>query len=196
MDSELVCPELCSTYNDLAKTVGESSTVHAVLLDFKKAFDKVPHTLLFKKIQQISGIDNKLISWIQDFLTGRSQQVVVGNTKSSELPVCSGVPQGSVLGPTLFLIYINDLPLAVNCNVSLYADDTLMYSEIRTIEDKVNFQTNINSLQDWSTTWKMPFNTSKCEVIVFSKFDVDHHCTLNGSPLQRVGKTKSLGVII
>ena len=84
----------------------------------------------------------------------------------------------------------------MNCNVSLYADDTLMYSEIQTIEDKINFQANINSLHDWSMTWKMPFNTSKCEVIVFGKPSVDPHYTLNGIPLRCVEETKYLGVII
>ena len=84
---------------------------------------------------------------------------------STELPVSSGVPQGSVLGPALFLIYINDLPLAVSCNVSLYADGTLLYSEVNSNQEKQFFQMNINALHDWSTKWKMPFNTNKCEII-------------------------------
>ena len=152
--------QLCATYNDLAKTVGHSSTVHGLVLDFKKAFDKVPHSLLLKKIRQIEGISHYIVNWIQDFLTERTQQVIVGNARSPELPVRSGVPQGSVLGPTLFLIYINDLPQKVDRSVSLYADDTFLYAEVQRQEDKLKFQSNIDALHQWSLTWKMPFNTS------------------------------------
>ena len=86
---------------------------------------------------------------------------------STELPVTSGVPQGSVLGPTLFLVYINDLPKCVTCNVSLYADDTLLYATVNNSQDIESFQTNFDALCRWSTENMMPFNTTKCEVIVF-----------------------------
>ena len=109
------------------------------------------HYLLMQKIRKIEGISHKIINWIQSFLTNRSQRVAVRGALSTELPVSSGVPQGSVLGPTLFLIYINDLPRAVSCNVSLYADDTLLYSEVNSNQEKQLFQMNINALHDWST---------------------------------------------
>ena len=116
---------------------------------------------------------------------------------STKLPVSSGVPQGSVLGPTLFLIYINDLPQSVTCHASLYADDTLIYSEVNSIQDEHIFQTNINALHEWSAKWKMPFNTDKCEVIVFSKVSSSTpNYSLGGSKLKCVDDTKYLGITL
>ena len=113
----------------------------------------------------------------------------------TELPVSSGVPQGSVLGPTLFLIYINDLPQAVSCNVSLYADDTLLYSEINSNQEKQLFQMNINALHDWPTKWKMPFNTNKCEIIAFgNRTQADPMYTFGSNPLRYVQEARYLGI--
>jgi hypothetical protein len=188
--------QLCSTYHDLANSVNNSSCTHAVALDFKKAFDKVPHRLLMQKIRQIKGIDPQIVNWVQDFLTNRRQSVVLQGTSSSELPVTSGVPQGSVLGPTLFLIYINDLPSVVNCNVSLYADDTLLYSEANSEEDVKRFQADIDAVYMWSTTWKMPFNATKCELIVFGNSTREPQYKLGNTSLPCVKKIKYLGVTL
>jgi len=189
--------QLCATYHDLVKAAEDSSTTHAVILDFKKAFDKVPHKLLLEKLRQIKDIHPCILNWIHDFLLSRTQRVAIKGTLSGELPVTSGVPQGSVLGPTLFLVYINDLPTCVNCNVSLYADDTLLYSVVNTIEDSNHFQTNINALYDWSVQNMMPFNTTKCEVIVFNdKSQQPPTYTIGGYPLNCVNEAKYLGVLI
>jgi hypothetical protein len=189
--------QLCATFHDLAKAIEKGAVVHGVVLDFKKAFDKVPHSLLMQKVRNIDGIDPNIANWIQNFLTNRRQRVALRGTLSTELPVSSGVPQGSVLGPTLFLIYINDLPQSVTCNVSLYADDTLIYSEVNSIRDAQLFQENINALQEWSVRWKMPFNTDKCEVIVFNKgSSPTPSYTLGDSKLKCVDETRYLGITV
>ena len=135
----------------------------------RKAFDKVPHNLLMQKIRRIDGINWNIVSWIQSFLAHTSHRVAVWVTLSPDLSVTSGVPQGSVLGPTLFLLYMNELTKVVICGVSLYADDTLLYSEVNNDGDRLCFQANINSLHAWSSEWKMSVDTDKCVVITFGK---------------------------
>ena len=184
--------QLCATYHDLAKAIENGSPVHGVVLDFRKAFDKVPHNLLMQKIRQITDINPSIANWIQRFLTERTQRVAVRGILSTNLPVPSGVPQGSVLGPRLFLIYINDLP---ECNVSLYANDTRLYSEVNSHENKRCFQMKIDALHEWSNKWTMPFNTKKCEVIILGKGSLtDPEYTLGGIPLKFVQQTRYLGV--
>ena len=121
----------------------ETLYIHAVELDFVKAFDKVPHQLLMGKPSRVPNIKSKILMWIHDFLSECSQKVVVAQSQSSETAVASGVPQGSVLGPTLFLIYINDLPDHVNCKVSLFADDTLMYKTVDTAADRTTHSVSV-----------------------------------------------------
>jgi len=172
-------------------------TVHAVVLDFQKAFDKVPHRLLLNKLRQLDKLDPHITNWIQDFLTDRHQKVAVRGKESSLLAVTSGVPQGSVLGPTLFLLYINDLPEAVSCKVSLYADDTLIYAITQDDSDQTVFQNNIDALYNWSTKNKMPFNKTKCEVITFNQGKTPlPSYSIGGQALRCVDETKYLGVIL
>jgi len=188
--------QLCSTFHDLAQTAEKSRSTHALILDFKKAFDKVPHRLLMDKIRLVNGIDPQIVNWIQDFLTNRTQQVVIRGTHSTQREVTSGVPQGSVLGPTLFLIYINDLPHVVKCQVSLYADDTLLYAEVQNKADEQSFQTDIDAVYQWSLKWKMPFNLDKCEMMIFGNTNTVTRYTLGEKELTRVDATKYLGVCI
>ena len=112
--------QLCGMYDDIARCVGRGDTVHAVVMFIAKAFDNVLHQLLMGKRSRVPNINSKILMWIRYFLSERRQKVVVAQSQSSETSVTSGVPQGSVLEPTLFLIYINDLPDHVNCKVSLF----------------------------------------------------------------------------
>ena len=113
-----------------------------VFLDFKKAFDSVPHKRLILKLQSY-GISGKVLRWIEAFLTERGQRVIVNNVVSERVQVTSGVPQGSILGPVLFVAYINDLPEVVKSKVKMYADDTKVYKEIKTPEDHATLQLDL-----------------------------------------------------
>ena len=121
--------QLIITVNDFAESLNQGGQCDVLTLDFSKAFDKVPHAHLYQKLSPY-GIRGPILSWLQAFLTNRSQCVVMDNMKSHATPVLSGVPQGTVLAPLLFLVYINDLPSCVHNNVRLYADDVLLYSHI------------------------------------------------------------------
>ena len=123
--------QLIITLNDLAKGLNSKQQIDAVLLDFSKAFDRVPHQRLLLKLQ-FYGIRGEVLQWISAFLTGRTQRVLIEGQSSSTSLVTSGVPQGTVLGPLLFLVFINDLPAMASSTTRLFADDCLMY---RTIQD-------------------------------------------------------------
>ena len=139
--------------------------VDIILLDFAKAFDKVPHIRLLRKLD-FYGIRGGTLSWTKEFLSGRSQQVVLEGQKSSQKEVLSGVPQGTVLGPLLFLAFINDLPDVVKTSdARLFADDCLLYRHIRNDKDSADLQTDLTALEDWETKWQMRFHPEKCTVI-------------------------------
>ena len=136
-------------------------------MDFMKAFDKVPHKRLLRKLR-IYGLSEQIIKWVEDFLSDRSQKVSVNNSESRDRPVTSGIPQGSVLGPILFVIYINDVPECVNASTYIFADDTKIYKEI-SCEDVVSgLQADLDQLQKWSDTWLLKFHSNKYKVMTVS----------------------------
>ena len=153
--------QLAGLIDDLAKILDAKSQVDLVILDFSKAFDTVPHQRLLCKLKNI-GINNSLLKWIKIFLTTRHQKVILDGKSLAESQVTSGVPQGTVLGPLLFLIYINDLPDAVSSDVRLFADDCIMYKEIKSAKDQDALQKDIDSLCKWEKSWQMSFNSTKC----------------------------------
>ena len=120
-----------------------------VVLDFSKAFDVVPRQRLLHKLDHY-GIRGTTLNWIQNFLTNRTQKVVVNGSSSEAARVKSGVPQGAVLGPLLFLTYINDLPSTVLSQVRLFADDCLLYRPIKCRADQEILQRDLSALQDWA----------------------------------------------
>lgn len=190
--------QLCATYHDIAHRADRGDTIHAAVMDFTKAFDKVPHQLLMKKLSIVPNIDSKILMWIHDFLRDRKQCVVIDQNQSPEIAVTSGVPQGSVLGPTLFLVYINDLPEQVSCEVSLFADDTLIYQSVNSQIDQTEFQANIAALAKWADTWCMSFNAAKCSIMSFNQTSAAPAAsyTLNNTPLNTVQQSKYLGVTL
>jgi len=120
---------LLTALNDWTSAMDSGTGTDIIFLDFQKAFDTVPHCRLIKKLDAY-GIKGKLLLWIKDFLRNRSQQVVLNGSTSKTLTVSSGVPQGSVMGPVLFLLYVNDIPEQVECDISMFADDTKIYTSV------------------------------------------------------------------
>jgi ribonuclease P/MRP protein subunit RPP40 len=140
----------------------------SVYLDFRKAFDTVPLRRLQIKLQGY-GIQGALLHWITDFLSNRKQKVSVNGSSSGWMDVTSGISQGSVLGPILFIIYINDLPDAIQNVAFLFADDTKMFSGISGGEDHNTLQQDLNRLTSWSATWQLQFNIDKCKVVHYGR---------------------------
>ena len=137
----------------------EKGQVDMVILDFSKAFDKVPHQRLMSKLWNY-GIRGDTHAWIKSFLMGRTQRVVVDGKASAWVPVESGVPQGTVLGPQLFLAFINDLPKAVSSRVRLFVDDCVLYRKVETNADCHALQEDLRSLEEWERQWCMSFNAA------------------------------------
>ena len=136
--------------------------------------------------------------WIDSFLQDRAQTVSIQGIKSSSIPVVSGVPQGSVLGPLLFLLFINDIDNDMQSSLRLFADDTILYREIWSKADHNIIQNDIQTLFKWSQTWKLDFNVSMCKVLTISnKTDLDKfNYTLNNDLLEHVNSHQYLGITI
>ena len=135
-----------------------------MLLDFSKAYDKVPHQRLLEKLRHY-GVRDNINQWFQDFLTDRQQEVVLEGVHSKATDVKSGVPQGTVLGPLIFLVYINDMLENISSTTRVFADDALVYRIIRSMKDQTLLQEDPDKLQDLEHKWLMQFNADKCEVI-------------------------------
>ena len=162
---------LLSTTHDWFKLLEEGKDICAIFLDYRKAFDSVPHRTLIDKLEGI-GLNSYIIAWLSDYLTSRKQRVVIDGSISSSTEVLSGVPQGSILGPLLFLIYINgitDVELAPGSRLVLYADDVLIYSAVSCLSDYQLLQGDIDAICDWSTVQHLTLNPQKCKFMTISR---------------------------
>lgn len=208
--NELLCPfqhgfrskhscetQLISFTQEIFDNLESGKQTDLIVMDFSKAFDKVDHNLLIYKLFNL-GIDLKTVSWIKSFLKNRSQSVVVEGKQSPTVPVLSGVPQGSVLGPCLFLAYINDLPDSLKSRTRLFADDTIVYLTINSESDPEILQNDLKKLEQWESNWSMEFNPDKCEVIRVArkKNPIIYPYKLHNIELKTTENAKYLGITI
>ena len=189
--------QLVMVVNDFAKNLNYSQQLDTILLDFSKAFDKVNHHKLLIKMDHY-GIRGKLLDWMKDFLSERTQQVVVNGKSSTKEKVTSGVPQGTVLGPLLFLIYINDLPDRVKSQIRLFADDSFLYRTINNPQDTVQLQQDLDELTKWENEWSMEFHPDKCKVLCITNKlkPIKSSYYMHNHKLDTVETGKYLGVLI
>ena len=177
----------------------EGGSLDVVYLDFRKAFDSVPHQRLLNKVQAY-GIDGRVLEWIRCFLSDRKQRVIVKGKTSSWADVLSGIPQGSVLGPILFIIFINDLPDVVDTCVKIFADDTKIFNHIRTQSDCEKLQRDLDNLSEWSDKWQLRFNVSKCGVMHYGHQQNDSTYSMSENNVRRdlkvLTEEKDLGSIL
>ena len=161
--------QLTYLYNFIAKAMDDGKEIRAVFCDISKAFDRVWHKGLVHKLRYC-GIDGALLQWFESYLEHRSQRVVINGYSSNIKPVTAGVPQGSVLGPLLFLVYINDIVEGIESNIRLFADDTSIYVIIDDPHDAAECLNNdLLKIANWAKTWKVEFNPSKTKTILFSR---------------------------
>ena len=186
---------LLEALDDITELVDSGIPVDEVFLDFKKAFDKVSHSKLLYKLHQM-GFNDNLLLWIESFITDRKQRVKVGKGLSSWPRVTSGVPQGSVLGPLLFLVFINDLPMLLETNCKLFADDAKLYGSVSTREEQLKLQDDLRKCEDWAKEWSMDFHPRKCKVLHFGKKNTKFSYKINGNEVHQCQEEKDLGITI
>ena len=191
--------QLLEYLEDITEAMDNGNDVDVIYLDFCKAFDKIPHRRLIKKLEKY-GIKGKVLNWIRDFLSERQQRVFIKGSSSTWTDIASGVPQGSVLGTTLFLVYINDLPEAIEGLVKIFADDTKVYRAIESTETPELLQNDVSKSEYWGDEWKMFYNTDKCHHVHIgenteaSKYEMGSGD--NRNTIKRVESEKDLGVFI
>ena len=196
--------QLLEALEEWTSLLDEGNSIDVIYFDFAKAFDSVPHQRLLSKLNSY-GIRGNVLQWITAFLRDRKQRVVLNGFKSSWTNVLSGVPQGSVLGPLLFLIYINDLPDCIeSSSVKIFADDLKLYQKNSGSSQPV--QDDINRIENWSSQWQLPLNAQKCSKLHVSckngeGIDSNIYYIIDQKVNRRIEikeseETKDLGVII
>ena len=197
-----ICGRSCATnlilfMDKITEIVDRGGAADIFYLDFSKAFDKVPHQRLLQKIS-VKGIGGHILAWITDWLKARTQAVRVGDVESEKSGVGSGVPQGSVLGPLLFDVFIDDIDdWAEQVDLMLkFADDTKGLKEIKGDSDRAKLQETLDRLVEWALKWCMEFNIPKCKIMHIGRRNPNFRYMMNGQELQTVEEEKDIGVLV
>ena len=189
--------QLLKVLDEWTETIDSGYGIDVVYMDFQKAFDTVPHKRLIEKLKAY-GIGNDMISWTQNFLQGRKQQVIVNGEKSNWHEVTSGIPQGSIVGPLMFIIFINDLPDTVTSRVYMFADDTKLFKIVKENEDREILQRDLEKLTEWTNTWLLKLHPEKCKYMQLGNKAPQNTVkyTLQGIELSETQEEKDIGVLI
>jgi hypothetical protein len=184
----------------VTKATDEGKAVDIIYLDFAKAFDKVPHQRLLTKLRA-KGVDAQTVKWIESWLSNRTQNVNIQGEKSGSCDVDSGVPQGTVLGPILFTVYIDDLEVEVTRRllevlILKFADDTKGAKVIENAGDRDKLQEALDCLCNWAEKWGMEFNVAKCKVMHVGRNNPEYDYTMRGVKLGKTEEEKDIGVTI
>lgn len=189
---------LAEYVNFLATHIANGGQIDTIYTDFAKAFDKVNHKILMNKLEQFP-LNNCTKAWIFSFLTNRKQIVCVNGSKSKLIHPTSSVPQGCILSPLLFSLFINDLPNKIKCHILLFADDCKIFMAIKSFEDCMLLQSDLKTLSEWCIQNKLSLNTGKCTVVSFTRrtdrYFQHFAYKINNSNLSRSRVVKDLGVL-
>ena len=190
--------QLLRALDDWTAELDRVNEVDIIYIDFQKAFDSVPHKRLLNTISRY-GIRGKTLEWITSFLTERKQRMVVNEIFLEWAPVISGVPQGSVLGPILFLIYINSMGDGITSQMLLYADDAKIYRSVTALGEDEELQNDLNVISKWADGSLMKFNMTKCHTLTLTgrvKLTERNYILDGNTYLNNVQTEKDLGVIV